>query len=226
MDEAESEVARPGRPRGDLGGDHRSRAARRVAGEDAELELRPGGDLAVRVDDGERSGFVEEVERAAAAGVLVGREGEESSRVEIELEPEREGTRVRVVESRPLADARTTAGGPHRPSSARSADGRGRGRGLRRALRRDPPRRARADRRPRRGERDRARARAPVSRQAINKHLASLAAAGLVADRRVGREVRYRVTPAPMSEAMTWMATVGGEWDARLAALRGHLSRA
>jgi DNA-binding transcriptional ArsR family regulator len=63
----------------------------------------------------------------------------------------------------------------------------------------------------------------PVSRQAINKHLASLAAAGLVAERRNGREVLYRVTPAPMSDAMTWMAAVGGEWDRRLAALRRHL---
>lgn len=65
----------------------------------------------------------------------------------------------------------------------------------------------------------------PVSRQAINKHLASLAAAGLVADRRAGREVLYRLTPAPMSEAMGWMATVGGEWDARLGALRRYLAR-
>jgi DNA-binding transcriptional ArsR family regulator len=65
----------------------------------------------------------------------------------------------------------------------------------------------------------------PVSRQAIQKHLASLAEAGLVADRRAGREVRYRLTPAPMSEAMSWMATVGGEWDDRLAALKRHLAR-
>ena len=63
----------------------------------------------------------------------------------------------------------------------------------------------------------------PVSRQAIQKHLAALAAAGLVADRRVGREVLYRLTPAPMSEAMQWMATVGAEWDERLGALRRHL---
>ena len=63
----------------------------------------------------------------------------------------------------------------------------------------------------------------PVSRPATNKHLASLAEAGLVADRRQGREVLYRLTPAPMSEAMSWMATVGGEWDDRLAALRRHL---
>ena len=64
----------------------------------------------------------------------------------------------------------------------------------------------------------------PVSRQAINKHLLSLAGADLVADRRAGREVLYHLTPAPMAEAMTWMAEVGGEWDTRLAALRRHLA--
>ena len=50
----------------------------------------------------------------------------------------------------------------------------------------------------------------PVSRQAVNKHLANLTAAGLVADRRAGRAVLYRLTPAPMTEAMTWMTRVGG----------------
>ncbi len=63
----------------------------------------------------------------------------------------------------------------------------------------------------------------PISRQAVAKHLASLAAAGLIADRRSGREVLYRVTPAPMSGAMSWMATVGAKWDDRLASLRRHL---
>jgi DNA-binding transcriptional ArsR family regulator len=63
----------------------------------------------------------------------------------------------------------------------------------------------------------------PVSRQAVQKHLSSLAAAGLVADRRAGREVRYRLTPAPMSDAMSWMTSVGGQWDDRLAALERHL---
>ena len=67
--------------------------------------------------------------------------------------------------------------------------------------------------------------RLPVSRQAIQKHLASLAAAGLVADRRAGREVLYRLTPAPMSEAVSWMASVGAQWDARLAALQRQLAR-
>lgn len=64
----------------------------------------------------------------------------------------------------------------------------------------------------------------PVSRQAVVKHLASLETAGLVADRRRGREVLFRLTPAPMSEAMSWMATVGGEWDERLERLRRQLA--
>jgi DNA-binding transcriptional ArsR family regulator len=65
----------------------------------------------------------------------------------------------------------------------------------------------------------------PVSRQAVQKHLASLTAAGLVASRREGREVLYRVTPAQMSEAVDWMADVGAQWDSRLAALQRQLSQ-
>jgi DNA-binding transcriptional ArsR family regulator len=60
----------------------------------------------------------------------------------------------------------------------------------------------------------------PISRQAVLKHLAALAEAGLLDRERFGREVRYRVTPAPLSDAVSWMAEVGGQWDTRLAALR------
>ncbi len=67
--------------------------------------------------------------------------------------------------------------------------------------------------------------RLPVSRQAVAKHLSALDEAGLVASSREGREVRYRLTPAPMAEAASWMAEVGAEWDRRLQALRRHLSR-
>jgi DNA-binding transcriptional ArsR family regulator len=66
----------------------------------------------------------------------------------------------------------------------------------------------------------------PVSRQAVQKHLGTLADAGLVAARRSGREVLFRPTPGPMSEAMAWMAEVGGQWDERLAALERQLGRA
>lgn len=40
-----------------------------------------------------------------------------------------------------------------------------------------------------------------------------------------GRAVRYRPTPAPMSEAVDWMTAVGRQWDARLAALSRSLER-
>ena len=59
----------------------------------------------------------------------------------------------------------------------------------------------------------------PISRQAVVKHLGALAEAGLLERQRTGREVRYRVTPAPLSDAVSWIAEVGGQWDARLAAL-------
>jgi DNA-binding transcriptional ArsR family regulator len=65
----------------------------------------------------------------------------------------------------------------------------------------------------------------PVSRQAVVKHLAALADAGLVASRRDGREVRFRPTPGPMSEAMAWMTTVGAQWDDRLADLQRRLGQ-
>lgn len=63
----------------------------------------------------------------------------------------------------------------------------------------------------------------PISRQAVIKHLSALAAAGLLDRHRSGREVHYRVTPAPLSEAVTWMAEVGGQWDERLKALGRQL---
>jgi len=61
----------------------------------------------------------------------------------------------------------------------------------------------------------------PISRQAIAKHLAALDRAGLVAARREGRETRYTLDPAPMGDAMAWMAGVGAQWDERL----GRLAR-
>src|SRR5947207_15730143 len=63
----------------------------------------------------------------------------------------------------------------------------------------------------------------PISRQAVLKHLGALADAGLVDRERSGREVRYKVTPAPLSAAVSWMAEVGGQWDERLAALKRQL---
>jgi DNA-binding transcriptional ArsR family regulator len=63
----------------------------------------------------------------------------------------------------------------------------------------------------------------PITRQAVNKHLAALSDAGLLDREREGREVRYSVTPAPLSDAVSWMASVGGQWDDRLEDLRRRL---
>ena len=63
----------------------------------------------------------------------------------------------------------------------------------------------------------------PISRQAVSKHLSALSDAGLLDRERVGRDIRYRITPEPLSDAMTWMVEVGGQWDQRLAALRQSL---
>lgn len=65
----------------------------------------------------------------------------------------------------------------------------------------------------------------PISRQAVAKHLNSLSDAGLLERERAGRDVRYRVTPQPLSEAVSWMAEVGGQWDERLARLARALGR-
>ena len=59
----------------------------------------------------------------------------------------------------------------------------------------------------------------PMTRQAVAKHLGALARAGLVEAHREGRETRYTLTPAPLSDAMAWMTAVGGQWDERLARL-------
>ena len=64
----------------------------------------------------------------------------------------------------------------------------------------------------------------PVTRQAVAKHLGLLRTAELVEATRVGRELRYRLTPAPLGDAVEWMEQVGAQWDDRLAALGRHLT--
>jgi DNA-binding transcriptional ArsR family regulator len=56
----------------------------------------------------------------------------------------------------------------------------------------------------------------PISRQAVVKHLQALDAAGLVESERIGREVRFRASTAPLAEVTRWIDTVGDEWDDRL----------
>lgn len=62
--------------------------------------------------------------------------------------------------------------------------------------------------------------RLPVTRQAIAKHLAVLQDVGIVEPVRVGREVRYRVLGAQLSEAARRLDRIGDEWEHRLAAIK------
>jgi DNA-binding transcriptional ArsR family regulator len=65
----------------------------------------------------------------------------------------------------------------------------------------------------------------PITRQAVAKHLSTLAQAGLVRAERSGREVRYLLTPEPLGTAVSWIAELDTTWDERLDALRRHLDR-
>jgi DNA-binding transcriptional ArsR family regulator len=56
----------------------------------------------------------------------------------------------------------------------------------------------------------------PISRQAVVKHLQALDAAGLVESERVGREVRFHATIAPLATVTSWIETVDEEWDGRI----------
>lgn len=61
----------------------------------------------------------------------------------------------------------------------------------------------------------------PITRQAISKHLRVLTEAGVVTDRKVGRERRFTLAPETLGAATGWLATIERRWDARIAALRG-----
>jgi DNA-binding transcriptional ArsR family regulator len=68
--------------------------------------------------------------------------------------------------------------------------------------------------------------RLPVTRQAIAKHLALLAEAGLVrAEPGERRRVRYRLRSAPMRVAQQFLAALARDWDGPLDALQEHLDR-
>jgi Predicted transcriptional regulators len=62
--------------------------------------------------------------------------------------------------------------------------------------------------------------RLPITRQAIAKHLAVLHEVGLVESVRVGRELRYRVLGAQLSETARRLERIGAAWDRRLDAIK------
>ena len=68
--------------------------------------------------------------------------------------------------------------------------------------------------------------RLPVTRQAIAKHLALLAEAGLVtAEPGERRRIRYRLRSAPMQVAQQFLAALARDWDRSLDALTAHIER-
>lgn len=54
---------------------------------------------------------------------------------------------------------------------------------------------------------------APISRQAVSRHVGVLTDAGLVTARRKGREVHLSVRPEALAPASDWLAQIGAAWD-------------
>ena len=63
----------------------------------------------------------------------------------------------------------------------------------------------------------------PMSRTAVSKHLRILAEAGLVHERKVGRETRYRLQPEPLQELKQWLSFYERFWDNKLSALAHYI---
>ncbi|MFE5319843.1 ArsR/SmtB family transcription factor [Paenibacillus sp. NPDC056579] len=60
----------------------------------------------------------------------------------------------------------------------------------------------------------------PMSRTAVSKHLRILSDAGLVKERKVGRETRYRLDTEPLLELKRWLAFYERYWENKMAALK------
>jgi len=67
--------------------------------------------------------------------------------------------------------------------------------------------------------------RAPVTRQAVRKHLAVLETAGLATSERHGRERIWRLQPGPLASAHTYLDQISRRWDAALERLEAHLEK-
>jgi DNA-binding transcriptional ArsR family regulator len=55
-----------------------------------------------------------------------------------------------------------------------------------------------------------------MGRTAVSKHLAILKEAGLVTDRKVGRETRYRLNPTPLKQIQDWVAFYSKFWSTNM----------
>jgi uncharacterized protein YndB with AHSA1/START domain len=70
--------------------------------DDAWIELRPGGDAWFRIGEEVRTGWVEEVAQAERLAFWWAEDNGPATRVELTIEELEAGTRLRVVETRPL----------------------------------------------------------------------------------------------------------------------------
>jgi DNA-binding transcriptional ArsR family regulator len=63
-------------------------------------------------------------------------------------------------------------------------------------------------------------ARFTMGRTAVSKHLSVLREAGLVIDRKAGRETRYRLNAAPLREIQEWVSPYEQFWNERIDRLK------
>ena len=66
---------------------------------------------------------------------------------------------------------------------------------------------------------------AGVSQPAVSKHLGVLKQAGLVRDRRQGRETHYSAQPQALAPLIDWMSLYGAFWRERFGRLETLLDR-
>jgi DNA-binding transcriptional ArsR family regulator len=66
---------------------------------------------------------------------------------------------------------------------------------------------------------------AGVSQPAVSKHLGVLKRAGLVRDRRQGRETHYSAEPQALVPLIDWMSLYGAFWRERFDRLEALLNR-
>ena len=66
---------------------------------------------------------------------------------------------------------------------------------------------------------------AGVSQPAVSKHLGVLKQAGLVRDRREGRETRYSARPEALAPLVDWMSLYGAFWNRNFDRLEALLNR-
>lgn len=55
-----------------------------------------------------------------------------------------------------------------------------------------------------------------MGRTAVSKHLTILKEAGLVLDRKVGRETRFKLNPDPLREVQDWVAFYSKYWTTNM----------